>query len=154
MSRRAKILLGIVVILAAIQVVRPVRTNPPVTSGMSFAETASAPPDVVRVTDRACANCHSYRTQWPWYSRIAPVSWLVVNDVNGGRAHVDLSNWKTYKPAQAQRKLGLMCDEVKAGGMPPWYYRMIHPEARLSATDIAAVCGFADRAGSGLPGPR
>jgi hypothetical protein len=153
-SRRTKILLGIVAILAAIQAVRPARTNPPVIPGASFVEAATPPPELARIVDRACANCHSYRTAWPWYSRIAPVSWLVVNDVNGGRQHVDLSNWKAYKPAQTQRKLELMCDEVKDGGMPPWYYRAIHPEARLSAADVAAVCGFADRADSGSPDRR
>jgi hypothetical protein len=153
MSGRTKILLGLVVVVAAIQVVRPARTNPPATSGMSFGESAGAPPDVVRVTNRACANCHSYGTEWPWYSQLAPVSWLLVNDVNGGRRHVDLSNWKAYTPAQAQRKLGAMCDEVKDGGMPPWYYRLIHSDARLSAADVAAICGFADRAGT-APGPR
>lgn len=154
MPRRTTILLGIVVVLVGIQLVQPARTNPRIVAGMSFAEAASPPPDVARVVGRACVNCHSYGTEWPWYSRVAPVSWLVVSDVNGGRRHVDLSNWKAYAPAQAQRKLGLMCDEVKDGGMPPWYFRMVHPEARLSAADVAAICGFADRAGAASSGPR
>jgi hypothetical protein len=94
---------------------------------------------------RACYNCHSNNTVWPWYSRIAPVSWLVADDVKGGRAHLNFSEWGRLGPDVAQRRLQDVCDEVQAGDMPLWQYRMMHPEAKLSAQDVKVLCSATAR---------
>jgi cytochrome c551/c552 len=79
---------------------------------------------------RACYNCHSNDTKWPWYSNVAPISWLVQRDVNGGRAHLNFTQWD-----QPQRHAKDVTNEVKEGDMPPWFYLPMHPNARLSEVD-------------------
>lgn len=87
---------------------------------------------------RACYNCHSNETIWPWYSSVAPVSWLTQRDVNGGRRHLNFSEWN--KP---QRHAGHVTEEIKTGDMPPWFYLPMHPEAKLTAAEQAAlIAGF------------
>jgi len=86
---------------------------------------------------RACYDCHSNETQWPWYARVAPVSWLVVRDVNRGRKHINFSSWDKYSddPETAIRKLRNLDKVMHNGTMPLWYYLPEHPDARLSDAD-------------------
>ncbi len=83
---------------------------------------------------RACFDCHSNTTTWPWYSNIAPVSWLTQRDVNGGRQHLNFSEW-----GKPQRHAGDAVTEVRGGDMPPWFYLPMHPDARLSDAEKAAL---------------
>jgi mono/diheme cytochrome c family protein len=76
----------------------------------------------------ACADCHSDLTTWPWYSNVAPVSWLVQNDVDGGRSAFDVSEWDRGEQPDAEEISGV----VLGGGMPPVQYKVIHGAARLS----------------------
>jgi len=83
---------------------------------------------------RACADCHSNETVWPWYSNIAPISWLVARDVEEGRAACNVSEWG---------RDGQECDEsaetVLNGSMPPATYLLMHPSARLQESERAAL---------------
>src|SRR5271163_751351 len=108
-------------------------TDPPVVK-----EPAWDSPQTRALAQRACFNCHSNETVWPWYSSVAPVSWLTQRDVNGGRSHLNFSEWN--KP---QRHAGHVVEEIKTGDMPPWFYLPMHPEARLSAAEQSALmAGF------------
>ncbi len=80
---------------------------------------------------RACADCHSNETKWPWYSNVAPVSWLVQHDVDEGREHFNISNWLHQKKNKGDES----AQELREGEMPPLVYLPAHPEARLSATE-------------------
>ncbi len=79
------------------------------------------------LAERACFDCHSNQTVWPWYAHVAPVSWLIQHDVDDGRAHVTFSEWD-----RLQRGLRGVRNDVMSGKMPPWYYLPMHPRARLS----------------------
>src|SRR5579862_8383683 len=70
--------------------VKAVRSDNPLLAG------ANIDPGVLEVLQRACQNCHSEKTEWPWYSHIAPMSWLVEGDVNQARSHMNLSHWSEY----------------------------------------------------------
>lgn len=137
------ILVGIAVV---IQFVRPGRTNPPADPSDSFEAMVKPAPRAAAVLTRACMDCHSNRTVWPWYSAVAPASWLVADDVNEGRAHLNLSEWRNLGPDISSLRRKAMCAEVKDGEMPLWQYRLIHWDARLSAEDVSALC-----AGIGAP---
>lgn len=76
----------------------------------------------------ACADCHSHETKYPWYSKIAPVSWLLARDVEEGREHFNVSTWGTQKKNEGDKA----AKEVREGEMPLWFYLPTHPEARLS----------------------
>jgi hypothetical protein len=100
-------------------------TNPPVT-----AEPRWDSPQTRQLAAQACFDCHSNLTTWPWYSNIAPVSWLIQRDVDGGRAALNFSEWN--KP---QDGAGDAVEAVQGGSMPPWFYPLMHPKASLSQVD-------------------
>jgi Haem-binding domain len=81
---------------------------------------------------RACGNCHSNHTDWPWYSHVAPVSWWIARHVREGREKLDLSEWETYSTRQKRDKLESMCGLISTGRMPPSMYTAMHPEAKLT----------------------
>ena len=78
----------------------------------------------------ACYDCHSNLTDWKWYSNIAPFSWLIYNDVKGGRENLNFSEWN--KP---QADAGDIVEAVQGGGMPPLQYKPLHAGARLSSAE-------------------
>lgn len=83
---------------------------------------------------RTCFDCHSNETVWPWYSHIAPASWLMQRDVDEGRGHLNFSEWD-----RGRQEADEAVEVVQEGEMPPWFYLPLHPEARLSAEEKAAL---------------
>jgi hypothetical protein len=132
--------LAVVLILLAIQLIRPERTNPPSDPALSFVAAAKPGPAMVEVIQRSCYDCHSNQTVWPWYSQVAPVSWLVADDVRDGRRHLNFSEWGSYSPEVSRTKLKEICDEVKSGGMPLGIYTIIHSQAKLTPGDVKVLC--------------
>ena len=124
---RIKTLFGVPLFLIAIQFVPYGRdhTNPPV-----GAEPPWDAPTTRELAHRACFDCHSNETRWPKYANVAPISWLVQNDVDGGRRHLNFSEWD--KP---QRHAKDAVDQVRTKEMPLWYYTPLHPEAKLTAQE-------------------
>lgn len=104
--------------------------NPP-----AVTEPAWDRPQTRELFFRTCGDCHSHLTLWPWYSRIAPISWLVQHDVEKGREHFNVSLWGT----QNKNKGNEAAQELREGEMPPWFYLIPHPEARLSPTEKKAL---------------
>src|SRR5271154_1013011 len=128
---------------------RPVpvdRANPPVGGEVA------APAGVHAILRRACYDCHSNETVWPWYGRVAPVSWLLERDVREGRKEVDFSVFGQYAEKRRQRKWVEIPEQVEKGEMPPWFYTAIHPEARLSEADRQTLIRWA-REGAAPEGP-
>jgi hypothetical protein len=109
--------------------------NPPVTQAAVFRSAA-----VNRIVTDSCADCHSNLTKWPWYTNVAPVSWLVKSDVDGGRENLNLSEWNTPQPA-----LENVVEAIQSGSMPPLKYKIMpnHSKARLSSKQKKQlVAGF------------
>jgi Haem-binding domain len=126
-------ILAVVGVLGAAQLLPVTRTNPPPSSPLA------APPAVEAVLRRACYDCHSNHTRWPWYSRLAPVSWLIARDVTLGRKEVNFSEWGSYYPATRRRKLKWIGRALHEHKMPPCTYRLFHPGARLDQADRALL---------------
>ncbi len=123
--------------LALAQLVPVERSNPPV-------ETEVPAPTAVRaILERSCYDCHSLATRWPWYSRVAPVSWLVAYDVEHAREHMNFHTWNRYDADERREKLEELWEEVEKGAMPLWYYLPLHPRARLSEGDKEILRGWA-----------
>ena len=138
----------LIIALVAIQLVPVDRTNPPVETEVP------ATAEVRSVLRRACYDCHSNETVWPWYSRVAPASWLVASDVHEGREELNFSTWNRYTAKQQAKKMKESWDEVAEGEMPPWMYLPLHPNARLSADDRAALRAWSQSVGSRDPNDR
>lgn len=115
------------------QLIPAARENPP------SVEALAAPPPIATILRRACYDCHSNETRWPWYSRVAPLSWIIARHVTAGRRQVNFSEWGTYYPRTRRRKLQWIGRAVRNSKMPPWSYRLTHPEARLSDDDRVAL---------------
>ena len=130
----------LVVIAITIQFVRPARTNPAADPSHTLTALRPVPAHVTIVLDRACRDCHSNETRWPWYSQIAPVSWFVIDHVNHGRSHFNYSDWASYPAADRARLLKYSCDLAREDKMPLPSYRWIHRTARLSRADVEAIC--------------
>lgn len=135
-----RIAVVVVVAAAGIQLYRPARTNPPVDPSKTLSAVTQMPADVKETLDRSCADCHTYNTRWPKYSYVAPVSWLVTDDVNDGRRHVNFSEWGSYSVQRQQSKLEDICDEVKGGDMPLRQYTWMHKGTALDQQQRDAVC--------------
>ena len=107
--------------------------------GMHMAEVVN--PQVGAILNRSCQDCHSNRTNWPWYSHVAPVSWIVSKHVSEGREILDFSAWTDQSRAESERML--ICDAVSSGSMPLASYTMIHHKAKLSKLDVKLICDWA-----------
>jgi heme-binding protein len=137
MMRKIRLaLLALIVVVIVAQLVPVDTSNPPVEADLA------APPEVKGILKRACYDCHSHETVWPWYSRLAPASWLLVRDVHEGRAELNFSTWTQYSPTEQRKKLKESWKEVEEGEMPPGIYRLLHPEASLSAHDREVLQGW------------
>ena len=133
MKTRSTVLLGLAAVIVVIQLVPVTRSNPPVEADVE------APPDVKALLHRACYDCHSNETVWPFYSRIAPVSWLVASDVSEGRGELDFSRWRALDGKALARVAKKLPEEVGEGEMPPLTYRIVHARARLTEPEKAAL---------------
>ena len=143
MKRKLKwIFAGGAVVFALMQLANAPRTNPPVVH--DWLATESPTPKIKTLLQAACYDCHSHETRWPWYSHIAPVSWLVASDVNEGRKHLNLSDWPTDQPARAAKLLDRMSEEIDYHEMPPKKYTAIHADARLSNGDRKELTDWLD----------
>jgi|SRR5918911_388781 hypothetical protein len=133
---------SIVLLLLVAQVIRPAMTNPPIDPMRTIETRTRMTADVAGVLQRSCSDCHSNGTRWPWYSKVAPVSWYLADDVNEGRRHLSLSDWAAYDAKRAANKLSEMCEQVQQGEMPPKPYLLIHKSALLSDADKKLICDW------------
>lgn len=139
--QRLLIVLGLVLIV--MQFFGPAKTNPAVDATRTIQAATTVPPAATAILTRACYDCHSHQTQWPWYSHVAPVSWFLIDHVNDGRRHLNFSEWATYEPKRMKRKLEEIKEEVEDGAMPLKSYLPLHPNAKLSAEDIQTLSRWA-----------
>jgi hypothetical protein len=100
---------------------------------------AQIPQSVTNIFSHACIDCHSEKTRWPWYSRVAPVSWLVESDVKRAREHLNLSRWDSFQTSDQRLLLTAIATVIENGEMPPTRYAIFHSEAKLSTYDSVAV---------------
>jgi Haem-binding domain len=122
-----------VVAVAAVggSLIHPFGAPPASGTNQAIFREAQIDPETLALVQRACQNCHSQNTEWPWYSHVAPVSWLLAHDVQQARSHMNLSQWQDYSTDDRLRLLSAIGSAVRNREMPPQRYLMLHPEARL-----------------------
>ena len=135
----------LLLLLVGAQFVRPERVNPPAAAGQSLEEHARVTPEVAGVLKRSCMDCHSNRTDWPWYSNVAPASWFVIDHVNHGRRHLNFSRWGEYSRRDRIELLDGICATTKGGSMPLDSYTLVHRSARLAPRDWQTLCTWASK---------
>jgi hypothetical protein len=133
------------VAIAAAQLVRPNRANPPTDPSRTIQAHVGTTSGLAAVLDRSCRDCHSNETVWPRYARIAPLSWLMASGIAKGRTAVNFSEWGTYSADVQRTLLSASCQDVSSGKMPG-VYTLVRPETRLSPQDIETICRAAQQA--------
>jgi len=140
LKNSARVALGAIAVFAAIQLVPVTRDNPPVE------EEITAPPPVLEILRNACYDCHSHETVWPWYSHVAPISWLLAHDVHEARKHMDFSAWNRYDAEDRADHMEDIQEAVDEGEMPPWFYVPMHPKARLGPEQVETLRAWTGKA--------
>lgn len=129
-----KALIALVIIIVGIQFIPLEQTNPPITSEIS------APENVKVILKKACYDCHSNETNWAWYTKIAPASFLATKDVNDGRKHLNFSEWNVDKENKYKEEIW---EEIREEQMPPWQYKIMHSESKLSQEEKNIIRNWA-----------
>jgi hypothetical protein len=145
MSNTIKILLSIGLVLIAIQFIRPARNISSQILATDITKTVKVSDSVQAVLKKACYDCHSNNTNYPWYSNIQPVGWFLANHVSEGKRRLNFSEFGSYSQRRQSSKLNNIANEVQDGGMPLSSYTLIHKEARLTANEKSLVIKWAQQ---------
>jgi hypothetical protein len=125
------------VALIVIQFIPVQRTNPAIFSDID------APAEIKAIFQRSCYDCHSNETNWPWYSYVAPTSWIMIGHVNEGRENLNFSTWGTLDRSKQAKLREKIWEEIREEQMPLWQYRIMHPGSKLSQEDKNRVRNWA-----------
>jgi hypothetical protein len=142
MSRRTKIIGAVVLLLLLLQLVPSNREAPPVDPAADFFAVNRVDPPLAATIRSACYDCHSHTTAYPWYARIAPVSFWIQHHVEEGREHLNFATWADYDLKKQAHKLEECWEEVEEGEMPLRSYTWLHAPARLSDAQRAELVRF------------
>ena len=143
MSKRLKqATLVLVILFVFAQFIRPNRADPVTSIDRSFQAQTGTPVELSDILARSCGDCHSNHSVWPWYTHIAPLSWLMAYGVREGRRAVNFSEWGTYAPARQRGLMRAACHDVSTGKMPG-AYTLLHPAMKLSSAEVKAICAAA-----------
>ena len=142
MKRLKKIGLGLLVVLIILQFFRIDTSVPEFDPSQDFITQTQAPETMQVILKKACYDCHSYESNYPWYSQIAPVSWWMKDHINEGREHLNFSVWGSYSEKRRNHKLEECWEELEEGEMPMESYLIMHGEAELSAEEKSSFVNW------------
>jgi len=139
---KKKILIALAVILVLIQFVRIDKTNPETVLENDFISVNTPPTEIAEMLKTSCYDCHSNQSVYPWYSNIAPVSWMLKQHINEAREHLNFSEWALYDTKDQAHALEECAKEVEKGKMPLSSYLIIHTESKLSDEQAAKLVAY------------
>jgi hypothetical protein len=140
-----RVVLILIVLFVIAQFIQPDRSNPPVDAAATFQAVAKPAPEIATVVERACRDCHTNQTVWPWWAHVTPVSWMVARDVREGRTRLNFSRWDIYSTETSRIRLLEACSMMKAHKMPLPHYVLLHPSAKLTEKEIDGFCAAAEK---------
>jgi len=136
--------IGLLAVLVASQFIPVDRHNPGIDPSKTIYATEKVPAGVQAVFTQSCQNCHSNQTECPWYSYVAPVSWMIASDVHEARSKMNLSEWGGYPANKREERLEEICEQLTNGDMPDFKYMLLHRNARVTPDQRAAVCQWTE----------
>jgi hypothetical protein len=140
-----KILLSVLVVLIAIQFIRPARNNGGLDGPNELSKKYTLPVEVQTILKQSCYDCHSNQTNYPWYANVQPVGlWIQYWHIDDGKKHLNFSEYATYSEKKAKHKFEEIVDEVKEGGMPLGTYTFMHHEAVLTPEQSKTLTDWAE----------
>jgi len=138
LSKSRIITLSVIAVFIVIQLIPVNQTNPPIV------QSAEMPGDVESIMRESCFDCHSNETKWPWYSRIAPGSFLITYDVNEGRKHLNFSDFSGMDSFDSSDVADELIEVLEEGKMPVPQYLILHPSASLSDSETEILLNWAE----------
>ena len=139
-----KIILLLFALIAIAQFIRPAKNVSAAAGPNDISAKYPVPADVSALLKRACYDCHSNNTNYPWYAEVQPSGWWLASHVNDGKRHLNFSEFAAYTPKRAKTKAGEIVDEVEEKKMPLKSYTWMHPEARLTVEEIKLIIAWAE----------
>ena len=134
--------MGLAIVLVVIQFFRIDKTNPPVEASQDFLNIAAPSAEIATLIKDACYDCHSHETNYPWYSNVAPISWMVAHHIEEGREHLNFSKWGTFSAKKRAHKIEECYEEVEEGEMPMYGYVLLHSEAKMTDEQKSALIAW------------
>ena len=139
MNKKQWIILSLVVLFGLIQFIRPERNQQTNPSRYDIFHKSDTDAQLVGLVQTACYDCHSNRTNYPWYASIAPVSWMISQHVKEGKRHLNFSEWILYPVDKQLHKLDEVIEVLQEDEMPPRPYEMLHREVKMDAQSKQSV---------------
>lgn len=145
MRRIQKILLAVLALFIAIQFIQPSPNKSDDLLSTDFIKVIYVPDSVQYILQAACFDCHSNNTNYPWYSNIQPMAWLMANHIKKGKEVLNFSEFGIYKPRKQLSKLTGMVNSIKDGNMPLTSYSWMHKDARLTTIEKTLLISWMTR---------
>lgn len=139
-----KILLLLVIALVVIQFFHPAKNKAEGEQPNNISKITAVPDNVKKILDKACMDCHSNNTRYPWYNNVQPVAWWMNNHVMEGKHDINFDEFASYDPRRQYKKLKSVIKEVKEGDMPISSYTWIHKDARLTDEEKTSLIQWAE----------
>lgn len=134
--------IAVALVLIGLQFFQIDKTNPAIDASETLEAAVTVPPDISLIMGRACNDCHTHKTVYPWYSYVQPSGWFLKDHINEGRDELNFSKFNTFEKKKKIRKLEEICSEVESGQMPLPSYTWIHRDAVLTASEKQAICSW------------
>jgi hypothetical protein len=138
-----KLLILLLIVFIVIQFFRPQKNISDTIPATDFIAMTKPSPQIEATLRAACYDCHSNNTNYPWYSEVAPVSFVIAEHVKDGKKHLNFSEWDTYSAKKKAHKLEELVEEVEEGHMPEESYTWMHAEAKLTEAQISELTNWA-----------
>jgi hypothetical protein len=142
-AQKKKIFLAVMCIAVLIQFIRPERNEGSISSVNDITKATSVSPEIQSILATSCFDCHSDKTQYPWYTNIQPIGWLMASHVTDGKKEVNFSQFNTYSIKRKMKKYHEIEEQLEEGEMPLDSYLWIHRDAKLSPTQKKLVMDWA-----------
>lgn len=137
-----KILVFLLIVLVIAQFFGPEKNEGDLATVTTFLEETKPPADIKKILETTCFDCHSAKTNYPWYNNITPVNYWLAEHVKDGKKHLDFSKWSDYSLKRKEHKMDELYEEVEKGEMPLDSYTWTHADANLTQEQIAAVVAW------------
>ena len=141
---KKKILLLVIAILVLIQFIRPTKNISADAFQADISKVYNVPGDVSDILKKACNDCHSNNTRYPWYAEIQPVAWWLNDHIEEGKEELNFSEFTTYRPARQYRKLEEIKKQIDEGEMPLSSYTLIHTDAKLTDAEKQTLINWSE----------
>jgi len=139
-----KILLGLAAVFVIIQFIRPAKNDGDLEAN-AMSKKYTIPENVQSILKQSCFDCHSNKTNYPWYANIQPVGWWIqYSHINDGKRHLNFSEFASYPEKRAKKKIEEIGDEIREGGMPLSTYTFLHHDAVLSQEQSKTLIDWAE----------